>query len=119
MKFDFSQPLSRPNGSVLTGKTAGVHPSCFYTVEDWDKPLTLAFFLESVLLRTRPVDENDQPIRATDEEKLNRFALALKIRDGGEVSLTARDIETIKGAISVLPIEAYGIVAQALHMLPD
>jgi cytoskeletal protein RodZ len=121
--IDFSQSLRRLTGDPLTGPTSGLPFEVFYSEDHWKRELTLAGLCEPLLLftRARKAGEkaSDEPTVMSEEEKLNRFALNLKVRDGGDVEMTARDMKTLKLAMTALPTEAYGLVAQALGLLKD
>jgi hypothetical protein len=120
---DFSTKLIRLNGDPLTGTSTGLPFAVFYGEKHWKKELTLADLCEPLLIFTRArkagQTPSDEPVAMSDEEKMNRFALNLKIRDGGEVALTDRDIETLKTAMTALPTEPYGLVAQLIGLLKE
>lgn len=120
---DFNHALLRLNGKPLTGSTSGLPLAVFYSEEHWDKELTLSGICEPLLIFTRGrkagEKPTDEPTVMSEEEKLNRFALNLKVRDGGEIELSDRDMATLKLAMTALPTEAYGLVAQAIGLLKE
>lgn len=123
MIVDFSQELRLLSGKPVTGPTSGLPSTIFQSEEDWAKPMTLSKLVELLLLYTRGLKDNEEIGSAKTalprDEKMNRFALALKVRDGGKVDLTERDTDTLRLAITALPIEQYGIVAMACGIFEE
>jgi hypothetical protein len=94
MKIDFSQAIKNWDGSVA---------------EDNGTPINLFAVCCNALLATLP---NEQPDGMT---KIQRFAIALKIKNGGEVEVTAEEISIIKDLVG----KTYStlIVGQVYNML--
>lgn len=94
----------------MSGFTAGLPVNMFDSVEEWRKPLSLAEMLEPVLLLTVGRDEEGELLHLTRRDKLDRFALNLKIRDGGSVEIGEAQLSLLRKAVEILPTEAFGVV---------
>lgn len=108
--FDFSTPLERVNATPMSGFTAGLPVNMFDSVEDWRKPLSLAGILEPILLLTVGRDDEGELVHLTRRDKLDRFALNLKLRDGGPVEIGEAQLSLLRKAIEILPTEAFGVI---------
>lgn len=113
-EIDFSTPLRRVSGKPMSARDAGLPAALFESPEEWQKGATLAELLEPVLLYTVDRDENGESRFLSPKEKMDRFHITLKIRDGGPVELRDQEIRTIIKAINILPPEGYGVVVQIL-----
>ncbi len=118
-RYDFSQKLKHLNKQPLSAQSASLPRTIFFDDEAFQGQATLGNFLEPILLYTVGREDGQKPGDParflTEEEKLNRFSLVLKIRDGGVVEITDRDVETITFAITILPTEPHGIIRMILE----
>lgn len=84
---DFSSVITDPDGKPF--------PSCSDPkLAECAKPFTLGAAASAALLTQSLGDE-----RMTAEQKVSRAALALKVRDAGQLDLKAEDVAMIKDAV--------------------
>lgn len=103
----------------FTTRTCGLDPQAFKTEEE--KDLTVGAILRPILLYTVapvPGQPRNQPPPVLDpEEKFDRTAIVLKIREGGKITLRDEDVALIIKAIGVLPTEPYGMLRTLLQAI--
>lgn len=100
MKIDFSQQLKDLDGDVIIDDSKK------------DKPITLT--LGKIAIGALTASYVDEP-NLSGEDKLTRYQIAMKIKEGGEVDLTIEEISEVKKLIG-----KYGavlIVGQAYQMI--
>lgn len=77
-------------------------------------PVTVGAVLKATLLFTLAPEpgqpRNQPPPVIHPDEKFERTAIALKIRQGGLIDLTDKEVKLVLKAISVLPTEPYGML---------
>lgn len=94
MKINFDQQIKD-----LTGNP----------IKEEGKEVVLKTVCVNALLASNPKKE------ISGQEKLDRYELARKVNDGGEVEITSEEIVKIKESVDIYPTIIYGEVCNLLE----
>jgi hypothetical protein len=117
--YDFAKTIQNRRGQPFTTTTIGLQLEGIWDdPKEYAEPLKAGTMFELLLLYTvdrKPGQQPGDPSRyLTEEEKRNRFALTLKLRDCQTVEIDERELKLLRTCINVLAVEQNGYVHQFL-----
>lgn len=108
--YDLSTQLKHRLGNEFTTASIGLagFTGLWNDEKSYDKPIQIGTVFELLLLYTmdRKVQMRPEGQRVfTEEEKRVRGGLAYKVRDCKRIELEEHEVNSLRSAISVLPVE--------------